>query len=63
MPDHLHLGVIGTADKSPEEIVLTLQNNLAFAFGQVAIWRDSYYVGTSGEYSMNALRARLSDQP
>ncbi len=63
MPDHLHLGVIGTADKSPEEIVLSFQNNLAFACGQVPIWRESYYVGTSGEYNMNALRAGLSDQP
>ncbi len=35
-------------------------NNLAFAFGQKAIWVPSYYVGSFGEYDMGAVRDKRS---
>ena len=56
MPDHLHLAIRGNIQDSPEEIALSLMNNLAFAIGQKAIWQPSYYAGTFGEYDMNAVR-------
>ena len=33
------------------------QNNLAYTLGQVCVWQATYYVGTSGEYDMNAVRS------
>jgi len=56
MPDHLHLALRGNLDHSPEEIALSFLNNLAFALGQVRVWRRGYYAGTFGEYNMNAVR-------
>ena len=56
MPDHLHLAVRGNIEQSPEEIALTMMNNLAYAFGQNPIWQSSYYAGTFGEYDMGAVR-------
>ncbi|MCC6509010.1 MAG: transposase, partial [Pirellulaceae bacterium] len=56
MPDHLHLGLRGDIAHSPEEIALGFMNNIAYAFGQKAVFRPSYYVGTFGEYDMGAVR-------
>jgi REP element-mobilizing transposase RayT len=60
MPDHIHLALRGVPDASPEEIALAFQNNLAYALGQIAIWKETYYAGTFGEYDMGAVRAALS---
>lgn len=57
MPDHLHLALRGNLEHSPQEIALAMMNNLAFAFGQNAIWRPGYYMGSFSEYDMNAVRA------
>ena len=59
MPDHLHVALRGAIDQSPAEIVGGFQNNLAYALGQKRIWTDSYYVGTFGEYNMEAIRRSL----
>ena len=56
MPDHIHLALRGDIQQSPEEIALAFMNNIAFAFGQAAVFRPSYYVGTFGEYDMGAVR-------
>jgi REP element-mobilizing transposase RayT len=56
MPDHLHLVLRGNLEDSPETIALSFMNNLAYMFGQVPVWRFGYYVGTCGEYDMNAVR-------
>lgn len=56
MPDHVHLALRGNISHSPEEIALAMMNNLAYAFGQNAIWQPSYYVGTFSEYDMGAVR-------
>jgi REP element-mobilizing transposase RayT len=56
MPDHIHLSLRGNVEHSPEDVALSFMNNIAFAFGQKAIFRPSYYVGTFGEYDMGAVR-------
>jgi REP element-mobilizing transposase RayT len=56
MPDHVHLALRGDIEQSPEEIALAFMNNIAFAFGQKAVFRPSFYVGTFGEYDMGAVR-------
>lgn len=57
MPDHLHLSLRGNIEHSPEEVASAFQNNLAYILGQVRVWRATYYVGTFGEYDMNAVRS------
>ena len=56
MPDHLHVALRANTEHSPEEVALAFQNNLAFMLRKGAIWRPGYYVGTFGEYNMNAIR-------
>lgn len=56
MPDHLHLVLRGNIEDSPATIALGFMNNLAYALGQQPVWRFGYYVGTCGEYDMNAVR-------
>lgn len=56
MPDHVHLALRGDIEQSPEEIAFAFMNNIAFTFGQKAVFRPSYYVGTFGEYDMGAVR-------
>lgn len=60
MPDHVHLALRGTPEVSPREIALAFQNNLAYALGQISIWKETFYAGTFGEYSMRAVRAPFS---
>ncbi|MEX2140026.1 MAG: transposase [Pirellulales bacterium] len=61
MPDHLHLAVRGQPTESPADVVSAYQNNLAYALGQKRLWRESFYVGTFSEYTMDAVR-RLTDR-
>lgn len=56
MPDHVHLALRGAIDHTPEEIALSFLNNLAHILRQGPVWRPGYYVGTFGEYNMNAIR-------
>ena len=56
MPDHLHAALRANAGNSPADVALAFQNNLAFMLKKGAIWRPGYYVGTFGEYNMNAIR-------
>jgi REP element-mobilizing transposase RayT len=60
MPDHLHIALRGSIAQSPEEMVLALMNNLAYALGQRQHWQPSYYAGTFSEYDMGAVRHRAS---
>ncbi|MBI2193026.1 MAG: transposase [Planctomycetes bacterium] len=62
MPDHLHLGLRGNPEHSPEEIALAFQNNLAYALGQNAVWSYNYYAGTFSEYDMAAIRRNPSPE-
>jgi REP element-mobilizing transposase RayT len=56
MPDHLHVALRAQLEHAPQEVALSLQNNLAYMLRKGAIWRPGYYVGTFGEYNMNAIR-------
>ena len=56
LPDHVHLALRGDIERSPHDIVLCFQNNLACLLGQRRVWIDTYYVGTFGEYDMKAVR-------
>ncbi len=58
LPDHLHLAVRGAIEQSPEEIALSLLNNLAYVLDQRPWWQAGYYAGTFGEYGMAALRQK-----
>jgi REP element-mobilizing transposase RayT len=56
MPDHLHMALRGNIEETPESIALGFMNNLAYALGQRPVWQFGYYVGSCGEYVMNAVR-------
>lgn len=56
MPDHLHMALRGNIELAPETIALSFMNNLAYALGQKPLWQFGYYVGSFGEYDMNAVR-------
>ena len=56
MPDHLHLALRPTIDEAPTDVVFAYQNNLAHMVGLGRLWRDGFYVGTFGEYTMQAVR-------
>lgn len=57
VPDHVHFCLRGNIEHSPEQIALAFQNDLAYTLGQVCVWQATYYVGTFGEYDMNAVRS------
>lgn len=61
MPDHLHAAIRGQPSESPLEIVHSYQNNLAYMTQQGRIWGTGFYVGTFGEYSMQAVRNQNVD--
>ena len=61
--DHVHLGLRGNINDSPEEIALALLNNTAYAVGQNAIWQRGYDAGTFSEYDTNAAELKLSFLP
>jgi len=56
MPDHVHAAVRPGFEESPEDVALAYMNNTAYGLGQRRVWEDSYYVGTFGEYDMDAIR-------
>lgn len=56
MPDHLHAALRPSPEESPIDVVYAYQNNLAYMLRTGRIWTDSFYVGTFGEYSMQAIR-------
>jgi REP element-mobilizing transposase RayT len=56
MPDHLHVALRANLEHSPADVALAFQNNLAFMLRKGPVWRPRYYVGTFGEYNMNAIR-------
>ena len=62
MPDHVHISLRGDLESSPEETALAYLSNLAYAFGQNAIWQHGYYVGTFSEYDMDAVRDHKQPQ-
>ena len=59
--DHFH-GSMGCHFKSsPQDIAVAFLNNLANAHGSRALYEFSYYVGTVGNYDMDAIRRRIKN--
>lgn len=54
MPDHVHMALRGNIARSPEEIALAFQNELAREAG-CRVWQDEFYMGTFSEYDLNAI--------
>jgi len=54
----VHLTLGAPYERSPEEIALSYLNNLAYAHGMQPVYQFGYYVGTFGEYDMDAVRRR-----
>ncbi len=59
LADHVHLTIGCTIEETPEAVVLTYMNNLAYAHGMEPLFCHSYYVGTFGTYDLNAIRRSL----
>jgi REP element-mobilizing transposase RayT len=60
LTDHIHLTLGVPYEMAPCDIALSYMNNIAFAHGMAAMFSMSYYVGTFGEYDMQAVRRSLS---
>lgn len=58
MPDHLHAVLRGKPTESPLDLIFSYQNNLAYLTRQPQLWSPGFYVGTIGDYSMQAVRNR-----
>jgi REP element-mobilizing transposase RayT len=56
MPNHLHAALRPRPQESPLDVVACYQNNLAYMMNLGRLWADGYYVGTFGEYTMQAVR-------
>lgn len=56
MPDHLHLALRANPEESPNDVAFAYQNNLAYMVNLGRLWQDSFYVGTFGEYTTQAIR-------
>jgi REP element-mobilizing transposase RayT len=62
LADHIHLTLGCNLTESPSEVALRYMNNLAYAEGMKRIFEFGFYVGTIGEYDLNALRRGLREQ-
>ena len=56
LPDHVHLTLGCAINETPEAVAIAYLNNLAYAQGMQPLYRHSYYVGTFGEYDLDAVR-------
>jgi REP element-mobilizing transposase RayT len=56
LTDHLHLTLGCALTESPQQVALGYMNNLAYAEGMKPLFEFSYYVGTFGEYDLDAVR-------
>ena len=63
LADHLHMTFGCPYESSPEEVALGYMNNIAYAHGMKPMFTASYYVGTIGNYDMNAVRFSRSVAP
>ena len=57
LADHIHLTLGMPYEIAPGDAALSYMNNIAFAHGMIRLFSSSYYVGTFGEYDMNAVRS------
>lgn len=62
MPDHLHTALRGRSSLSPLDIGCEIMNRTSGAFGR-ALWQKGMYLGTFGEYDIEAIRQIISRKP
>jgi len=55
VPDHVHLTAGCKLEESPQEVVLSYMNNLAYSCGMRAVFKHGYYVGTFSEYDLGVI--------
>jgi REP element-mobilizing transposase RayT len=55
LPDHIHLTMGCSMDRSPEEVALSYLNSCSAAYDMKPMFKFSYYVGTIGEYDRGAV--------
>ena len=56
MPDHLHLAVKARPEQSPREVAEFFQLTTAKAVRVLGLWKETFYVGTFGEYGLEHVR-------
>lgn len=56
MPDHLHLAVKASPEQSPCAVAEFFQRATARAVQVLGLWKDTFYVGTFGEYGLKYVR-------
>ena len=56
MPDHLHLAVKTSPEQSPRAVAEFFQLTTAKAVSVLGLWKETFYVGTFGEYGMKYVR-------
>lgn len=59
LADHLHVMLGCKLTESPQQVALGYMNNLAYTEGMKPLFEFSYYVGTFGEYDLDAVRRGL----
>jgi len=59
--NHIHILLGCHVTESPQDVALSLLNNLAFAQGMRPAFRFGYYAGTFGKYNRSAIRRSLKD--
>jgi len=59
LADHLHMTLGCALTESPQRVALAYMNNLAYGEGMKPLFEFSYYVGTFGEYDLDAVRRGL----
>jgi REP element-mobilizing transposase RayT len=59
--DHIHVTLGCEVTQSPEDVALGYLNNLAYVEGMRPVYQAGYYVGTFGEYDLNAIRLNLGE--
>ena len=59
--DHVHLLMRGRISESPEEISLSIMNNLSHLSRNPGLLRNSYFVGTAGKFSTNWVKYGAGD--
>ncbi len=55
LADHLHAALGCQVTDSPQQVVLTLMNNIAWVYGMKPILCHSAFLGTFGEYDQRAI--------
>jgi REP element-mobilizing transposase RayT len=60
--NHVHILLGCSVVESPRTVVLSLMNNIAYAFTMKPVLEFSYYVGTFGPYDRGAIRKEITTE-